>query len=99
MAKPNSGKRGPSDRDLLNAPFPESNTPRKEFPSGECCSVDGDGNVSDAAIHDEIMKGVDPFAGNEFLRIELKGVFTPEELDLYYPMPVHPQDTTGTTGD
>lgn len=49
------------------------------------CYVDKDGNVSNQALHDEIMEGVDPQVNYDFCREYLAATFTEEELDVLYP--------------
>ena len=67
---------------------------------GDCMNTkDANGVVSNGELHSQIMEGVDPYAGNEFLRIDMKNDFPVEWLDKYFPMPKNPQDTTGYTGE
>ena len=53
---------------------------------GEGCYVDKDGNLSDQALHDEIMEGVDDTEITKWARRQLKGTLTKSELDAILPL-------------
>jgi hypothetical protein len=60
----------------------------KPTSGGEACYVDKNGNMSNQALHDEIMEGVeDDIERTLWAREELKGKLTPEQLDAVLPLP------------
>jgi hypothetical protein len=60
----------------------------KSLTGGEACYVDKDGKMSNQALHDEIMAGVDDdLERTLWAREELKGTLTQEQLDAVLPLP------------
>ena len=61
--------------------------------NGDTLSFGGkNGKPTNGELHDQIMKGVDPNTGNEYMQAIFKGLFTQEELDKFFPMPKNPDD-------
>jgi hypothetical protein len=54
--------------------------------SGEACYVDKDGNVSNQALHDEIMEGVDDQVCIRHARAIIGDSLPKELLDCLYPL-------------
>lgn len=53
---------------------------------GDCTSVDENGNISDRALHDQIMEGVDERVNMEAARAIVGDSMTEADKDHFFPL-------------
>ena len=76
-----SSSRGSAENSISN-----SGSTVKPSERGECCYVDEDGNLSDQALHDQIMEGVDERVGMEYARELVGDTMSEADKDYFFPL-------------